>query len=198
MIIIQGIEKIRKLTKAEIETVYKEQMNLDFPPAEIKPLERILSLWEKGLYEVYGMYEEENLLGYAFLSTTKEKSWRLLDYYAIISKYRSKGYGGKFLSSLKKKLEEEEVIGLLIEIESIRSSLDEKERQVRERRQNFYFRNEIITTNRYATIFEMEYEILYYPFKEYETVQKIIEEYKKIYQCMLPTNLYEQNCKIDC
>lgn len=192
----QVFVRIQKLTIKEIGQIYKKQMQNDFPVSEIKPLERINSLFQRGLYEGYGLFWEKEIIGYAFLTTAKDSEWKLLDYFAVCSKYRSNGYGSKFLTMLKEGLKKENAKALLIEIESIESSTSKCEEQIRKRRRKFYMNNEMIAINECATIFDMEYEILYYSFGgRYETDQ-IIRKYAKIYQSTLPGKLYEKNCFI--
>lgn len=193
VIIIKNI-RIKRLSKNEIELIYKKQMHKDFPPSEIKPLERIVSLWEKGFYEAFGLYEEEVLLGYAFLSTSFKKQWWLLDYFAIIEHYRSSGYGSTFLSMIKQELNQK--AALLIEIESIESAKNQEEKEQRVRRRKFYMANAITPVNHLATIFDTEFEVLVFPFIKEVIKEKVIEEYKLIYKSMLPTSLYEKHCLI--
>lgn len=187
---------IRKLTKEEIAQIYKEYMSLDFPPEEIKPLERINFLFDRGFYMGYGLVEKEQIVGYAFLTTAPKSKSILLDYYAICKEYRAEGKGTVFLSMLKEELKRDNYEVLIIEIESIKSAKNEYEEQIRSRRRDFYINNHIRTVNEYVVVFETEFELLYYSFDKDVDTKMIIEEYRRIYQNLVPEKLYKKHCFI--
>ena len=87
--------------KKEIEEIYSNHIKKDFPPAEVKPLSRILMLYEKNLYFVYALYEKDELLSYAFFSSAPGCEYVLLDYLAVVSGKRNMGIGAK-IGSLQK------------------------------------------------------------------------------------------------
>lgn len=187
---------IRKLTREEIIHVYKDNMSLDFPQAEIKPLEIILNMEEKKKYIAFGLFEQKDLKGYAFLVRAKDERWMLLDYFAICKQYRSMGYGCLFLNMLFEEIGKTQIKAVIIEIEKIEYGIDEEEISLRTRRKEFYLKNKVISTDCFATIFDTEFEILYYSINEMYDPKKIIEEYTNIYRMMLPPKLYLQNCFI--
>jgi GNAT superfamily N-acetyltransferase len=187
---------IRRFTRDEIIKLYHEQMHFDFPESEIKPLERILVLFDRELYFGYGLFEADQAIGYALFVKARDGNWLLLDYFAICSQFRNSGYGSLFLNMLINEVKETDVEAIMIEIESIESSKSEEDLKIRSKRKEFYLKNEIITTNIYATIFGIEFEVMNYSYnKEYKD-KKIIEEYTRIYQTMLPSRIYKENCYI--
>ena len=81
--------ELKQLTKEEVKIIYIEHMVMDFPQEELKPIDAIERLIERKIYKCYGLYDNRELLAYAFFNTSK--SYLLLDYYSVCEKYRSKG-----------------------------------------------------------------------------------------------------------
>ena len=50
--------QFRPLTEEELKELYKTHMKRDFPPDELKPLSRLLTLMGQGDYEPYGLFQE--------------------------------------------------------------------------------------------------------------------------------------------
>ena len=92
--------EIRELNKADIEFIYKNRMENDFPPEEIRPWDMFERSFSMGLYTGYGLYENEKLLSYATFTFSNNNDTILLDYYAVDSSLRGKGIGANFLSEL--------------------------------------------------------------------------------------------------
>ena len=93
---------IRTLTIEEIRQTYKEHLRYDFPPDELKPLDRIEVSINEGKYLCIGAFGEDGkLVAYAFFVMTGDKC--LLDYYAVIPELRGKGIGSAFLSEAIRK-----------------------------------------------------------------------------------------------
>jgi hypothetical protein len=187
---------IRELTRDEIIKVFKEYMVIDFPHFEIKPLKIILDLLDKQRYSGYGLFDENELIGYSFLAKSYDDNWILLDYFAICNNYRNLGYGSKYLELLFDELRKIKTKALIIEIEKIECGKNGEEVLLRTRRKEFYLKNGVISTGSFATIFDIEFEILYYPTKEKNCSKKIIDKYMEFYQMMLPKKMYEENCFI--
>lgn len=107
---------IQALDEQQLKAIYHQYMKADFPPAELKPLSRILSQWKKQICEGLGFYRQGQLIGYAIVEHCRENRCLLLDYFAILPLYRSQGLGGIFLSALKEWYSEWDA--LLIESET--------------------------------------------------------------------------------
>lgn len=187
---------IRVLTRDEIIRIYEVYMMIDFPQSEIKPLRAILNLIDKHRYIAYGLFDGNELIGYSFLVKSVDDNWILLDYFAICNNYRNLGYGSQYLKLLFGELGKMKVKALIIEIEKIECGKTSEEVLLRTRRKEFYLKNGVISTVSFATIFDTEFEIMYYPMGENYDAKKIIDKYMEIYQMMLPKKLYEENCFI--
>lgn len=81
--------RLERLTKAQVEEIYKNKMTVDFPKAELKPLEVILKAIDKNIYEPLGLFDDSKIIGYTFLA--KLGSDYLVDYLAVNSDSRNSG-----------------------------------------------------------------------------------------------------------
>ena len=109
--------EIKLITREALKPIYEEHMTKDFPADELKPWAAINALYDRGVYQSYGLYEGDELLGYACLTKQSEADWLLLDYYAICAQYRSHGYGSQFITKLWEALKDKQ--GIFVESEQI-------------------------------------------------------------------------------
>lgn len=65
----------RLLTAKEYPRWYHDQLSEAFVPQERKPLPDILRLLEEGRYEVWGLFDEDELLSYAALWKMRQYHW---------------------------------------------------------------------------------------------------------------------------
>ena len=132
--------ELRRIDKDSIAYLYDNNLSRDFPANEIKPLETILSLVDEGRYIAYGFFEQEELYGYAFFTTTGDGQGILLDYFAVKSAYRSQGYGSRFLRMIKEELKAD-YLCVMVEVEAIDYAKNQADAALRFRRISFYERN---------------------------------------------------------
>ena len=183
----------RKLTKEQVEDIYFNHMKQDFPPAEVKPLEVLMNLLERGAYQPYGWYAEDGTLrAYSFFAQTPGHRVWLLDYFAICSAYRSKGYGSFCLAQMKEMLGD--TVGLLAEVENPAESRSEDERETRTRRVRFYERNGLVATQVRSVLFGVPYIIYYYALQG--DCDDVKGELDAVYHTLFPQPVYEANAKI--
>lgn len=149
--------RIRELNKRQVEMWYKKELVTTFVEQERKPLEVILKLIEQEEYEVLGVFQldesqelfnEENMVGYATIAKNKGVNLLLLDYLGVTKRYRNKGVGGKILGMLKEYYNE---IPIVLESELPMEGGALEENHIRERRINFYKRNDFIPVYEMAT-----------------------------------------------
>lgn len=162
------LSTIKKLKEEELAKIYHAQMKRDFPADELKPLSHILRSMEAGYGFSLGMYEEEELSGYAVFILCEETNCALLDYFAILSDRRGMGMGHRAFSLFEAYFEENlpEVEGLYIESERVSAAENEAQRLVRERRIAFYLSCGCRMTNLRSVLFGVDYSILYKPFRK--------------------------------
>ncbi|MBR3032250.1 MAG: GNAT family N-acetyltransferase [Clostridiales bacterium] len=119
---MQLIESIRELSLEEIRDIYNRYLYNDFPFDERKPLDRIEKSMRDGQYICLGAWDKDgNFLAYAFFVVIGRNV--LLDYYAVVQKYRGTGIGTSFLPQAASKTDAE---CLIIEIEDPGSAMIRK------------------------------------------------------------------------
>lgn len=183
---------IEKIGWEQLETVYHTYMVPDFDGHGLKPLSAIRYLWDKGCYEGIFLYEGTDLRAYALFVADRETGYLLLDYLAVCSRERGRGYGGSFLAMMKEHFSGEN--GILLEAESVNSSPDEEQFRVRSRRRRFYLQNGCRVTKVKSLLFGGEYDIFYIPLKSEEVQAR--EEMERIYHLMFPEPVYKQNIRV--
>ncbi len=116
---------------------YEKFLKEDFVSDEIKPIENILTLIKNGRYEVYGVFQDDEMIAYASFWKKENINLVLLGYLGVSKKYRNQGIGSKILTLIKEMLGN---IPYVVEAEiPTGSSLEED--KIRKRRIQFYERN---------------------------------------------------------
>ena len=87
----------RLLTAKEYPRWYHDQLSEAFVPQERKPLPDILRLLEEGRYEVWGLFDGDELLSYAALWKNTTIPLVLLDYLGTTRARRNEGLGSDML-----------------------------------------------------------------------------------------------------
>lgn len=183
---------IRTLTIEEIRQTYKEHLRDDFPPDELKPLDRIEVSINEGKYLCIGAFGEDGkLVAYAFFVMTGDKC--LLDYYAVIPELRGKGIGSAFLSEAIRKADSSFT---MIEIEDPSEAADEKEKLICQKRMDFYLNAGCINTEVRVVTFGVSFLLLEYPLKQKHSALEVSEGYKDIYKGILSKRMFDENIKV--
>lgn len=128
--------KLEKINFEVFKTnIYKEYIDV-FPTKQQKPLKFIQNGISKEIMEILEIIENDKIVGFFILNKIKEDGYFQLDYFAIFKRYQSKGYGSKAIKELIKYCEKSK--GIFIEIEKIENAKNEEEKNIRQRRANFY------------------------------------------------------------
>ncbi len=109
---------LNELNREELSALYRSQMTRDFPPQELKPLKSMLELMEEGRYQALGLFDGDELLGYALVWREPGVPFALLDYLGTLPGVRNRGLGGQMLDRLADYYREER--GIFGEAESDR------------------------------------------------------------------------------
>ena len=116
---------------------YEKFLKEDFVSDEIKPIKNILMLIKNDRYEVYGVFQDNEMIAYASFWKKENINLALLDYLGVLKKYRNQGIGSKILVLIKEMLGN---MPYVVEAEiPTGSSLEED--KIRKRRIEFYERN---------------------------------------------------------
>lgn len=156
--------KLNWVTTDEMAKIYTQRMTIDFPPSELKPLERIIETMETGLCKVVTMKEEDIIYAYAVLIFPENGNYILLDYFAINSDYRGKGYGHQFLTLLRQFMLDKfpMIQGMFIESEKVEPDLEDRE--IREKRIAFYLDCGCEQTKLESCLFGVTFSIFFFRF----------------------------------
>ncbi|MEG1660928.1 MAG: GNAT family N-acetyltransferase [Clostridiales bacterium] len=171
---------IKTLTKEQLREIYHSYLERDFNPAEIKPLASIEALYDQGLYDCHGFYEEDQLMAYALLCHYPQGQIPLLDYLAVMPEQRSKGLGGIFLQALAQQYQDQP--GLMLEVENPAFFLDATDQKLKQRRVDFYVRQGVIKTTVRCRLFGIEMLLMYLPLKKSANDTQIRQELLNIYR----------------
>lgn len=187
--------QVKNINTEQLINLYENHLEHDFPKSELKSLSMLQSYMEQGIYTIYGLYEGEELLAYAMFMHNKDSGFQLLDYFASNRKYRSKGYGSALLELLKK----EDTIseGYIIEVETVRTAKNEEEKIQRTRRIAFYEKNGLRKTAIRASVYGVEFDILYLPLRWDGDDTHLCEELKSLYLQMFGEERYRAHTTIE-
>ncbi|MCD8189244.1 MAG: GNAT family N-acetyltransferase [Clostridiales bacterium] len=184
-----SIWRFRRLTRPEWTALYHQQMERDFPPSELKPLELLAALEDRGVNTLWGAYRGETLTGYYVLAQAPENPALLLDYFAVLPPFRGTGCGGEILRHLRESLPEDRY--LLIESEDPQGAADAAGRHIRERRVAFYRRNGAALSPVTVRLFGVEYVLL--TLGEAPSAEHMAADYQALYRHMLRENRFRDN-----
>ena len=167
---------------AQVEALYRTRLKKDFVRNELKPLISMRRSWEKNAYDCYGLYDGEEILGYAFFVRLGNSA--LLDYLAIAEEHRGEGLGTVFLRQLSACLRETDCV--LVEVEDPEKAADGETRLQRERRRQFYLRGGWRETGLCSVLFGADYRILEIPRGQEHSAEQLRQVYTELYRSCLP------------
>lgn len=189
--------EIRLLTDRKlIKKIHKEHLLKDFPENESTPWIYIKAMLDDGKYECYGLYDGEELLGYAFFLKPKieGKKYYLLDYLAIFENGRNRGAGSEFVRLLGRNITDADCI--IAEIEDPEMAENEEGRSLRTRRMQFYQRNGYLITEAKANVRGADYCLIEFPSGPIHSDDEIREIYTEIYRNVAPPWFMEKMFEI--
>jgi len=88
--------KIREIREDEYKDLYSH-MKRDFPYNELPPFFVVKRNFDKNIYDGFYMTEDTSDIGYAVITAPENLKYALVNYFAILPEYRSKGFGSEFL-----------------------------------------------------------------------------------------------------
>lgn len=181
--------QLEHLTKAQVEEIYKNKMTVDFPKAELKPLEVILKAIDDCLYEPLGLFDESKFIGYTFL--VKIGSDYLVDYLAVIPDERNNGAGSRLVQLLADHLKA--AGDVIVEVEDPNLAADAMAKDIQTRRYNFYLRNGCTDTGLRVKCFGVPFRILRVGQRKSEDHEALWKLYQEFYRRVLPKEMFEKN-----
>ena len=131
--------ELRAIPTTSWDTWYQTELCEAFPPNERKPLATMLELAAEGRYELLGLFDGADLLGYATLWTAPERpGYVMLDYLGVTAARRNGGLGARILAALAEQEAGKRTV--IVEADGPDGG-PEEERPLRLRRLAFYRRN---------------------------------------------------------
>ena len=182
---------IKPLNPDTLIHLYNTSMKYTFPRQELKPLKAMLRMYEEGNYDVWGYFHRDDLLAYACFCSAAQPV--LLDYLAVTREHRGEGHGSTFLKEL---MNDKSIYpSIMLEIESVHEALDDADRLIRQRRQNFYERVGFVLTTTEANVFGEHYVVM--DNQTHLGVHPVNDAMDRIYRYMVPEReAFEQHVKI--
>ncbi|MHB0877671.1 MAG: GNAT family N-acetyltransferase [Anaerolineae bacterium] len=133
------LERLSHLDAADTEllrTIYFDS----FPPSEREDFGGLVERFAEGVPWLYLGRVGTDIVGFAVVIPLVDARALLLDYFAIAREWRSRGVGSRFLRQLADLLQQGEMTGIVLEVESDEWG-PEAERDLRRRRIGFYRRH---------------------------------------------------------
>lgn len=180
---------LRRASAEEFRTIF-EWMKRQFHAGELKPLAHLERMRADGRYEVYGLWQSEELLAYALLACTANQKLWLLDYYAVLPEHQDAGWGERFLNELRRMVPGD---AILLEVEDPDLEEDAAEKALCQRRMRFYDRCQCRHTDVWLNLFGFNYVILTLPIASEPGSAEIHAALEEIYHMFFPPELYVEN-----
>ena len=180
--------KLKLPTLEQLRKVYNTDMKESFPAAELKPLAAIEKMWREGWYKSYCLFDDDALVGVAFL-WLGHPGWALLDYLCVTAGWRNDGFGSEILRLLP---EMEPDIVIFGEAEAPVHAPDPA---MAERRLGFYARNGLRMARYDSEVFGVHYKTLYLADREVND-EELMEEHRFVYRNSFTPEKYEKYVRI--
>ncbi len=154
-----SISKLNKKQYHDFTHLYHQS----FPNNERKPLFYMKKLQRENKMSLYGIIKEDELIG--LIIFIRSSFGYILDYLAIVEKYRCLGLGGQVLEEVYQHLQSQPVI---VEIECV------NEDPITAKRKAFYLRHHFKGSHIIVNFFQTDYELLSYHSMTYHQYQNIL------------------------
>jgi len=184
--------QLKILSKAELEQVYNTHMKRAFPPAELKPLRSMEAMRDRGAYEPLGMFDGEELVGYAMMWLEPGVPFALLDYLGTVADKRNSGMGTALLGLLGEHYASYR--GIFGESEGVTSS-DPAQADLQRRRLGFYHRNGFRYGGYDCALFGVHYQTLIRG-DEDVSPQELLQAHERFYKNQIPARMYDRFVQI--
>lgn len=180
--------KLRELTDSQLRELYEGEMRRAFPPDELKPLRAMEGLRAQGKYDALGLWEGEQLLGYAMMWREPDCPFVLLDYLGTMERARGQGLGSRLLGMLREHYPD--CRGIYAEVEAPENGAPEGE-ALRLRRLDFYHRNGFRYGGYDCALFGVHYRTLIMGDARVPSEQ-LLKAHQDIYGEYMPKHIYQR------
>ncbi len=168
-------------------------MAVDFPPSELKQLDKMERLMKAGIAEGWFLEENRACKGYAFFLRVPGEELVLLDYYAIFPALRGQNLGSRGLNLLRAQYPR----GIFLEAEAPEAADTPEERAARQRRVAFYQRAGFLPCPFENSVFGVQYLVHLWaetvPENRNHLAARLLYE---AYQCQLTPEVFKRKIHI--
>lgn len=147
--------ELKLLNKEELARLFDEEMVVDFPKSELKPLSAMYRLMDLGLYEPLRVEKDGQPVGYALVWLPSGGRGGLLDYFGVSAHLRNAGLGSAILALLVARY------GCIFGEVEAPTDPDPAVNDLRRRRIGFYLRNGLRQLDYDCALFGVHYHCLY-------------------------------------
>lgn len=147
--------ELRLLKKSELKSLYTQEMTVDFPKSELKPLSAMLRLMDLGRYDPLLVTDNGQPVGYAMIWLPEDRAGGLLEYFGVLRGMRNGGLGTQILGLLIERY------GQMFGEAEKPCSDDPAENDLRRRRIAFYERNGFRVLDYECALFGVRFNCLY-------------------------------------
>ncbi len=148
--------ELQLLDREGLTALYQNEMTVDFPHAELKPLAAMLRLMDLGRYDPLLAADGGEAVGYALLWLPESREGALLEYLGVLRGRRNGGLGTKILELLFQRYGQ-----LFGEAEAPGPEASPEENGLRRRRIAFYERNGFRVLDYECALFGVHFNCLY-------------------------------------
>jgi GNAT superfamily N-acetyltransferase len=168
-------------------------MEADFPPSELKSLDKLRRLMAGGSWEGWLLEEQGEAKGYACFLNIPGEELALLDYYAIFPAFRGQGLGSRGLECLKAAYPR----GFFLEAEDPAFAGNEEERRTRLRRVAFYQQAGLVPCPFPNSVFGVEYLVhLWCGQLPEDPSRRCAQLLSLAYRCQLTEDVFRKQIRI--
>ncbi len=180
--------ELRLPSYVELVEAYQRDFKRAFPPAELKPLENIMEMCEKGAYSPWCLFDGDEIVGECFMWLGRP-GWGLLDYLCVPEAHRNRGLGAILLKKLQ---EAEPGMVILGESEAPEHAPDPP---LAERRLGFYARSKARLAGYDTELFGVHYKTLYWSAAPIPDAE-LLQQHQYIYKTSFTPEKYARFIKI--
>lgn len=184
--------ELKLLTPEQLRSLYEQEMKRAFPPEELKPLKAMESLREQGKYDALGLWDGDELLGYALMWLEPGYPFALLDYLGTVEGKRGGGLGTQMLGLLREYYRDYR--GIFGEAEAPENGAPEG-LQLRLRRLDFYKRNGFRYGGYDCALFGVHYQTLILG-DEDVSAEELLQAHYGIYSGYMPPKVFDRFIQI--
>lgn len=184
--------RLEVLTPEVLRHLYHTELKRAFPPSELKSLQAIEKLLSQDRYDPLGLYDGEELLGYALMWLEPGVPFALLDYLGTVEGRRGQGLGGQCLDLLAQRYSH--FRGVFGESEAPDAG-DPAGEGLRRRRLAFYERNGFRYGGYDCALFGVHYRTLIRG-QANVTPQELLQAHQAIYRAGMPQAVYDRFIQI--